>query len=78
MLFLPLSPRLGVREPGFQAGLIGMSSMAGSGVDATLACGADVGIECDGRIAEVVEDPDEVAGAEGPGDESLFSILLIL
>ena len=84
MLYLQLSPRLGVREPGFQAGVIGMSSMAGSGVDGTSACGVNVGTECNGRIegsvagAEVVEEPDEVAGADGPGDESLFLILLIL
>lgn len=53
--------------------------MAGSGVDGTSACGVNAGIECNGRIEDsVVEEPDEVAGADGPGDESLFSILLIL
>lgn len=78
-MYLPLSPRLGVREPGFQAGVKGISSMAGSGVDGTSACGVNAGIECNGRIEDsVVEEPDEVAGADGPGDESLFSILLIL
>ena len=78
-MYLPLSLKLGVCEPGFQAGVKGISSMAGSGVDRTSACGMNVGIECNGRIeGSVVKETDEVAGAEGPGDESLFSILLIL
>ena len=53
--------------------------MAGSGVDRTSACGVNAGIECNGRIeGSVVEEPDKVTGADGRGDESLFSILLIL
>ena len=53
--------------------------MAGSGVDGTSACSVNAGIECNGRIeGSVVEEPDKVAGANSPGDESLFSILLSL
>jgi hypothetical protein len=58
--------------------------MPGSGVDGISACGMGAETDCNGRIqgsmagAEVVEEPDEVAGAEASGNESLFSILLIL
>jgi hypothetical protein len=41
MLYLPLSPRLGVRELGFQAGLVDISSGLGSGVDGISACSKD-------------------------------------
>jgi len=84
MLYLPLSPRLGVRELGFWAGLVDMPSELGSGVDEISACGMDAEISCSGRIqdsvaeAEAVDEPDEVVGAEASGDESLFSIFLIL
>jgi len=84
MLYLPSSPQLGVHEPGFQAGLVDVSSMPGSGVDGISACGMGAETECNGRIqgsmvgVEVVEEPDEVAGAEASRNGSLFSNLLIL
>ena len=61
-----------------------MSSTPGSGVDGIAACGVDAETRCIGRIrdsaveAEVLDEPEEVEGAEGPGDESLFTIWLIL
>ena len=61
-----------------------MSSMQGSGVDGISVCGMGAETECNGRIqgsmagVEVVEELDEVAGAEASVNGSLFLILLIL
>ena len=53
-------------------------------MDGISAGGMDAETRHSGRIrdsgvdAEVLDEPDEVEGAEGPGDGSLFTILLIL